>query len=272
MSYDIQKIISEHQFVPVEDWPSLEEMADGFAQHKYPHTGRLTGTVATLRFENGWVIEHDFIDANTLKWTVLEGEGIGATGTQSYEAMELRPGIVFVEFFKADFDESVTLVWKLESGNVFAAVSSFYDRDGEKRTRTDFQLATVDGKSGGEPILQSSALVGKRVLYRYSADDWYEHVYFGREIMSWHCVNGAEVGLGDTERCAYFDVAPDLIILFWTETIMPVESIVVVDLQRMRSTGRFFCWDPKPNRMVHLTFGSKATLLNETAYPASFAE
>ncbi|WP_226193360.1 molybdenum cofactor biosynthesis F family protein [Burkholderia cepacia] len=272
MDYSITQAIENHQFVPVDEWPTLEQMADGFAEHKYPRTSVLAGVREVFRFDNGWLIEHHFLDENTLSWKLLEGEGAGASGTHAYEAMEIRPGVVFVEFFKDGFDESVTLVWKLESGNLFVAVSGFVDRNGEKRTATAYQTATVDGKPGDAPIRQSSSLVGKRVLYRYSSDDWYEHVYFGREVMAWHCVNGAEVGVADVEKCAYFDVAPDLYILFWTETIMPVESIVVIDLQRMRSTGRFFCWDPKPNRMVHLTFGSIATVLNDTAYPTTFAE
>jgi hypothetical protein len=125
----------------------------------------------------------------------------------------------------------------------------------------------VEGLPGNAPITQSSALVGKHLLYRYSSDDWYEHVYLNKETFTWHSVNGAEKGLADTEKCAYFDVADGLTILFWTETIMPVESIVVVDLKEMRSTGRFLCWDPKLKKVVHLTFGSLATFLNETEYP-----
>ncbi|CAB3745505.1 Protein MoaF [Paraburkholderia sediminicola] len=272
MNYSIADTVMDQKYVPVENWPTLEEMAEGFAEHKYPQTSVLAGTKASLRFENGWLIEHHFVDEKTLTWTILEGEGTGMSASHSYEAMEVRPGIIFVDFYKDGFDEAVTLVWKLASGNVFAAVSSFFDRDGEKRTKTAFVTATVEGKPANEPITQSASLVGKRVLYRYSSDDWYEHVYLGREQMAWHCVNGAETGLADVEKCAYFDVAPGLTILFWTETIMPVESIVVIDFERMRSTGRFFCWDPKPNRMVHLTFGSKATLLNETTYPSSFSE
>ncbi|HKT96136.1 MAG TPA: MoaF C-terminal domain-containing protein [Paraburkholderia sp.] len=270
MDYSIDQTIQNHKYVPESEWPTLEEMADGFAEHKYPNTSLLAGVREVFRFDNGWLIEHHFVDEKTLTWKIVGGDGVGMTGTHTYEAMELRPGIVFVEFLKEEFEESVTLVWKLDSGNIFVAASSFYDRNGEKRTKTDFMRATVQGKPGDQPISQSSSLVGKRVLYRYSSDDWYEHVYFGREVMAWHCVNGAEQGMADVEKCACFDVAPDLTILFWSETVMPVESIVAIDLQRMRSTGRFFCWDPKPSKLVHLTFGSKATVLNDTAYPASF--
>ncbi|MNE48031.1 Molybdenum cofactor biosynthesis protein F [compost metagenome] len=166
----------------------------------------------------------------------------------------------------------MTLIWNYQTGDILAAVSSFCERAGEKRTRTDFAEALVDGMPGGAPIRKSSSLAGKRVLYRYSEDDWYEHVYFSAETMAWSCVNGAEKGIADVEKCAYYDIADGLYVLFWTETVMPVESVIVVDLKQLRSVGRFFCWDPKPAELVHLTFGSKATLLNETRYPDSFAE
>ena len=272
MSYQIEEELKLQRYVPEEQWPTLAEMADGFGEHKYPATAALAGKIVNLQFDNGWVIEHNFVDATTLKWTILEGEGTGLTSTDTYEAVEVRTGIFFVEFLKPAYQESATLIWKLETGDVLAAVSSFYDREGEKRTRTDFATAVVQGLPGGAPILQSSSLVGKRMLYRYSSDDWYEHVYFGPETMAWHCVNGAEKGLADVEKCAYFDVAEDLYVLFWTETIMPVESVIAVDLKQMRSIGRFFCWDPKPAKLIHLMFGSKATPLNATRYPTGFEE
>ncbi|TPX18770.1 uncharacterized protein E0L32_011519 [Thyridium curvatum] len=59
------------------------------------------------------------------------------------------------------------------------------------------------------------------------------------------------------------NIADHLYLLFWTEIIMPVESIVVIELHQMRSTGRFLCWDSKPESIVHVRFGSQATLLSD---------
>lgn len=270
VTYQIEKEMNAQAYIPAADWPTLGEMAEGFDGHKYSNTDCLSGKTVNIRFDNGWLIEHCFESATSLSWKVLEGEGTGLSATETYEAIEVRPGILFVEFFKPAHQESATLIWKLETGDILAAVSSFHEQNGEKRTQTDFAAAVVEGMPGGSPIKKSSSLSGKRVLYRYSADDWYEHVYFNAETMAWSCVNGAEKGIADVEKCAYYDVADDLYVLFWTETVMPVESVVVVDLKQMRSIGRFFCWDPKPSALLHLTFGSKATLLNETAYPTSF--
>ncbi|WP_171038173.1 molybdenum cofactor biosynthesis F family protein [Aquibacillus sediminis] len=267
MSYDIKKQVETQSFVPIEEWPTLEEMADGFSEHRIPHSSALSGKAFTLHFENDTVIKHDFKDEKTLVWTILKGEDKGLTGTDTYEAFEVRDGIFFVDFYKPDYEEQVSLIWKSLHGNVFVAVSSFVEIDGKKRTKTDFTSAVIAGAPGNNPINPSSDFVGKRVLYEYSSDDWYEHVYLNKETLAWHCVNGAERGLADVEKCLFYHLDEDLTILFWTETVMPVESIVVVDLKEMRSTGRFFCWDPEPERVVSLTFGSLATVLNETQYP-----
>ncbi|KUL89371.1 hypothetical protein ZTR_03635 [Talaromyces verruculosus] len=77
-------------------------------------------------------------------------------------------------------------------------------------------------------------------------------------------IDGAEKGLADTEQTKVLALGEELYLPFWTETVMPIESVVVVDLKQMRSTGRFFCWDPKAQRMVHKEFGSYATLLAES--------
>jgi len=267
MSYDINKHVEEQAFVPVEDWPTIEEMADGFSEYRIPRTSVLTGQTLILDFDNGSVIKYEFPDEKTLAWTILDGNEKGLSGTDIYEAYEVRDGIFFVTIFKPDHNGMVSLIWKSEDGNVFVADSYFVEVDGERRTKTDFISAVIEGSPGNKPIVQTSDLVGMRVLYFYSSDDWYEHVYFNKETMAFHCVNGAEKGLAEVEQCKHFGLDEDLSILFWTETVLPIESVVIIDLKEMRSTGRFFCWDPKPQKPCALTFGSLAHVLNHTIYP-----
>ena len=267
MGYDINKNVEKQAYIPVEEWPTIEEMADGFCEHRIPGTAALAGRTFNLVFDNGDIIEHEFVDEKTLAWSILQGDGKGLAGTDSYEAYEVRAGVFFVSVYKPDYEEMISLVWKSEDGNVFVAKSYFVEIDGERRTKTDFCSAVIEGAPGNRPIVQTPELVGKRVLYRYSSDDWYEHVYLNKETMAWHCVNGAEKGLADVEKCAYFSLDEGLTILFWTETVLPIESIIVIDLKEKRSTGRFFCWDPKPQQTIAITFGSLATELNHTVYP-----
>jgi hypothetical protein len=143
---------------------------------------------------------------------------------------------------------------------------------GERRTWTTFVDATEADDRSVAAFPPSNELVGKHVLYRYTPRDAYQHFYVSQGTLMWHCVAGTEKDVADAEQSRVYKLSDSLYLLFWTETVMPVESIVVIDLKEMRSTGRFLCWDPKPQAKVHVRFGSQATLLNEADVAAELAK
>ncbi|EWY82597.1 hypothetical protein FOYG_14691 [Fusarium oxysporum NRRL 32931] len=251
-------------FVPVAKWPTLQEMADGFREHLMPASNKLQGKYFEHTYDNGWKISHDF-GADSVTWKILEGEGTGLTAPAKYEAFEVRPDVFFVDFFKPDYNEVVSLIVDTVTGQAIAGVSGFKDENGERRTFTSFINAVAFGGKPVEPFPATDELIGKHVLYRYTPRDAYEHVYLNKGTMAWHCLSGTERGIADAEKCQMLKLRDNLYMLFWTETVMPVESIVVVDLEKMRSTGRFYCWDPKPKEAVHVRFGSYATVVAETS-------
>ncbi|EEU43646.1 uncharacterized protein NECHADRAFT_94970 [Fusarium vanettenii 77-13-4] len=252
------------KFVPVSEWPTLEEMADGFREHLMPSTSKLSGRNIEHTFDNGYKISHLFGDAGNLTWKILEGEDKGLTGEAEYEAYEVRPDIFLIDFYKPSYEEQVTLVLDTTTGQCLAGVSGFHDLKGERRTWTKFMNANAQRSKKVVPFPETDELIGKHILYRYTPRDAYEHVYLNKGTFTWHCLDGTEKGLADAEECKMLKLRDNLYLLFWTETIMPVESIVVIDLEHMRSTGRFYCWDPKPQRAVHVRFGSYATVLADT--------
>jgi hypothetical protein len=260
--------LREQPFVPVDHWPDLSAMVESFGERVLPPTQALAGRTVTLRFDNGWVIDHEFLDAGQLRWTILDGDGAGQTAKETYTAIEARPGIFIIDFLKnrETAPEDATIVLDIASEQATMAISNLVDRDGETRTATTFSHATI-GDAARAPHALSSGLVGKRMYYRYSERDHYEHVYLNRGTFTWHCIRGAEQGLADTEPTRTYEIAEDLYLFFWTETIMPVEAVLLIDLRHMRSVGRMFGWDPAPNQLVHLPFSSRATLLNATTYP-----
>jgi hypothetical protein len=143
------------------------------------------------------------------------------------------------------------------------ATSSFHLVDEKKRTITTFTDACVEGHDGASGYALTSELIEKHILYRYTEKDAYEHIYHNQGTFTWHCLGGTEQGMADTEPCKMLKLSDELYLLFWSEKIMPVESVVVIDLKAMRSCGRFLCWDPKPQKAVHTIFGSYATLLGD---------
>ncbi|KAH7123195.1 molybdenum cofactor biosynthesis protein F [Dactylonectria macrodidyma] len=252
-------------FVPVSNWPTLEELAAGYSEHLMPQSSMLHGKRFQHFFDNGFKISHHFVDGETLDWKVLEGgDQTGLSGNAQYKAYEVRSDIFFVDFYKPDYNEQVSLVLDVITGQAVVGVSGFSDQGKERRTWTKFFNAIEDQRGAVDPYQPTEELIGKHVLYRYTPRDAYEHVYLNKGTFLWHCLSGTEKGLADAEPCKMLKLRDSLYLLFWTETIMPVESFIVVDLEAMRSAGRFFCWDPKPQRTVHVQFGSYATVLAET--------
>ncbi|KAM0421441.1 hypothetical protein ACHAPT_010795 [Fusarium lateritium] len=248
-------------FVPVSEWPTLEEMAAGFQEHLMPATSKLNGRHFEHTFDNDCQISHDFGDAGKLTWEILQGEGKGLTGEAEYEAYEVRPDIFLIDFYKPTYEEQVTLILDATNGQAVVGVSGFHDVKDDRRTWTKFMNARAHGSNTVKPFPNTEELIGKHILYRYTPRDAYEHIYLNKGTFVWHCLEGTEKGLADAEECKMLKLRDNLYLLFWTETIMPVESIVVIDLEHMRSTGRFYCWDPKPQRALHVRFGSYATVL-----------
>ncbi|MGT2463623.1 MoaF C-terminal domain-containing protein [Sinomonas atrocyanea] len=260
---------TEQDYVPTDQWPDVTVMLDGFGEPTLPASDSLEGAPIEVRFENGWTIEHTFADGQ-ITWTITDGEGAGQSGTHPYRAVEVRPGIFFVDFVKGEGAHSsdVSMVIDQSDGRVTVADSSFVDRDGKVRMHTEILSGRVAGTGEIEPRRRTSELVGKRIYYRYSPTEHYEHIYLNSGTFVWHCVKGGEVGLADADPIQVFELADGIVILHWSETVMPVESIVVIDLANKRSIGRMFCWDGPTLDTVHLPFDSQFTILEDTAYPA----
>ncbi|MFV0434602.1 MAG: MoaF C-terminal domain-containing protein [Leucobacter sp.] len=257
---------TEQGYVPVDEWPELTRMVEGFGDPSLPPSS-LDGRDLSIRFENGWTISHAFADGQ-ITWTIVEGDGLGETGTHPYRAVEVRPEIFFVDFVKGEGTHSsnVSMLIDLRDGRVTVAESSFVDRDGAMRMATVFLHGRI-GEGDIEPRSASSELVGKRIYYRYSPTEHYEHVYLNAGTFVWHCVRGGEVGLADADPIRVFAVDDDLVLLHWSETVMPVESIVAIDLRQKRSIGRMFCWDGPTLAPLRIPFDSEFTVLDSAEYP-----
>jgi hypothetical protein len=259
----------ELDFVPHDQWPTIEQLAQGYDEYLMSESTGLANRRFLFLFENGWEIDHQFDSGGNLTWDILEGgEHTGLKATQPYKAFEVRPGIFFVNFYKEKFEEQVSMVLDTVGGRVLNAISSYERRaDGETRTRSQFVQAALADHPAPGTFKTTDELVGKRMLYRYSPRDWYEHIYLNKSTLAWHCLSGVEKGLADTEKLDAWKIAEGCYLLTWSERVMPVEAFIITDLQHKRSTGSFFCWDPKPAKPIRMLFGSHAEIANQTDYP-----
>lgn len=259
-------LASTQDFVPEDQWPSVSVMLDGFGQQTLPASAALSGTTLRVVDDLGQSVEYVFQDQNSLTWSADKAER-HQSGSAPYKAIEARPGIFIIDFVRGSklTSENVTIILDQNTGAVTTGVSRLVEVDGKVRGTTDFSYANVTG--GDVKHARTDDLVGKRIFYRYSDIETYEHIYLNLGTFTWHCLRGGEVGLADTDHCKTWKVADDLYIFFWTEKVMTVEAVLLVDLREQRSIGRMFGWDDKLNTELVLPFNSRLSVLNTTVYP-----
>lgn len=252
-------------YVPTEDWPDVTAMLDGFGAPSLAATAALEGEPVSITLEDG----------QPLTLTFSAGEGTITTADNStsspYRAVEARRGIYLIDLLSASGAHSTdtTILLNTNSGQVKIATSRFIDRQGTVRMETVFLDGQIDGHDAAAALPPTEDLVGKRIYYKYSPTEHYEHIYLNRGTFVWHCIRGAEVGLADVDPVQMWRVDDELVLLHWSETVMPVESIVLIDLQQRRSIGRMFCWDGPTLDIVHIPFDSQFEVLNDTHYPTT---
>lgn len=256
-------------YVPEDEWPTVSTMLEGFGEQTLGASSSLAGTSIVLLDENGSSTEYIFETATTLRWRSDAAHG-ATTGTATYKAIEAREGIFIVDFVVGDGVDArnTTFVYNATTGVATSGFSTFVKGEDKVRGNTDFIHATTPESTNAPAHPRSSELVGKRIYYRYSDTEAYEHIYLTPGAFTWHCIRGGEQGLADTERCMTFDVADDLYLFFWTEKVMTVEAVLLVDLREKRSIGRMFGWDDSSQEPVVLPFNSRLSILNTTNYPS----
>lgn len=242
-------------------------MVDGFGSPSLPDSGRLEGTTLQISFEDGSSATGLFSDG-VVRWKEVSPHRTAASSAFTYRSVDARPDILFVDFVRGDGAHStnISLVVDFTTGQVTYCPSSFVDRNGAIKMTTAILHGALEGYDI-TPRKTTTELVGKRIYYRYSPTEHYEHVYLNAGTFVWHCIRGGEVGLADADPIQVFSVADGLVLLHWSETVMPVESIVLIDLQHHRSIGRMFCWDGPTLQPVRIPFDSRFKILSDTAYP-----
>ncbi|HWV77889.1 MAG TPA: MoaF C-terminal domain-containing protein [Isoptericola sp.] len=111
----------------------------------------------------------------------------------------------------------------------------------------------------------TTELVGMRNRYTYSPNEAYEHVYLTPDLYTWHCLQGVEKGLADTDRCHHVTIRDRLTLFVWREKIVPTLGLILVDLERMKTDGKIFGNDGfDTTTFVNFPVGARAEVLNVT--------
>jgi MoaF C-terminal domain/MoaF N-terminal domain len=238
-------------------WIPVGALGDAFQpdNNTLPPVAELSGRTVSLHFENGWVIDHTFIDGERLSWQVVEGEADVRQGQERYVATRPRQDIYFVDFIKSgERASSVSLVLDFARGVFLAvlgelpkaddAMTPFLARIAQGRELTAVTAVFLRGGIGASVVADdvlpqpTQELLGKRIEYRYSPFELYEHIYLNEHLYTWRCIEGSERGLGDTDACHHYKIADGLYLFAWREKIVPTLGVIVIDLAALKTTGK----------------------------------
>lgn len=267
------------------DFPTVEELSQGFSEFKLPQADELVGRKIILNYENGYEMIYEFLDNETIKVKYINGE-VEEKISAIYTAVSPREKIYVIDFIWS-FGEtkSFTTVIDLNKNIATTLIAKLPDKEevaisqferGDKglpltSVKAEFEHASIDTKFSSDTVKHkfTSDLIGKRILFKYSSKDAYEHIYLNENYYTWHCVSGIEKGLCDTDRCFYLKIEENLYWFTWLERVVPTVGTVVedLDLNKMRSYGKIYGYESYDmGKVTNFPVGSYATMLNKTEY------
>jgi hypothetical protein len=211
-------------------WIPVGELADGFSPESniLPQGYDLAGQTIELDFEDG--------GARILRQDAVQYIQLEDGSTPEVRITSLREGLYFIDYLPVHAPRgSVTLLLDVASGAALEIEGTMPPSDEAARgpfTRVQvnesltavgavFRAGRVAGSEVEFGFPRTTELVGKRIRYRYSTTELYEHIYLNPSFYSWHCLTGVEAGLCDTDFCHYIKLREELYLFVWQEKIVP---------------------------------------------------
>jgi len=255
------------------------ELAKGISEFVLPDSDDLIGQTLRLFFDDGSAVRIKFNSVHKLFWEELDADGRHSCGTEIYRATSPREGIYLLDYILKDrHATTVSLVLDFNLNIATAVIGTLPSetqtlKDPFTRVREGLELTCVTARFLRATIerpfeVSDSAhattleLVGRRIKYTYSRTEAYEHIYLNDKLYTWHCLKGIEKGLADTDRCHYYKIAASLYLFVWREKIIPTLGLVLVDLDRLKTTGKLFGYAGEDfGRLVNAPIGAHAQIL-----------
>lgn len=222
------------------DWKAMDDFAAGIDGNRLPRSLALAGTVLELTEQGRSPLRMEFTSGDEVEWRRADG----ACGKDWYEAVEVRPDVLYVTVT----DEykpmrAAVLVVNRRTGHTLTIWSVIAPGEvpGQPRVGQHFRPGILhDVTVSGDPPAPTRDLVGLRALYRYSPNHLYEHVYLSSERYAWQCLVGEQRGHGDVDLATAWGLGDNLYVFTFREFRIPVAATWLYDFDSMRTTGTFF--------------------------------
>ncbi|MBS1897542.1 MAG: MoaF N-terminal domain-containing protein [Actinobacteria bacterium] len=248
----------------LDEWRTYDEFAAGIDTFRLPNTD-LAGTALALTLDDGSSLSLDF-GAGTVDWS-----GLGASGTDPYDAVAVRDDVVFVNLPLVSRErEALTVVYSTTSHRATVIRSRIAAEavEGTPQVAQEFWAATTDGGAPtGEQPGPSRDLIGKRNVYRYSPYHLYEHVYVSSQRYAWQCLEGVQRGHGDMDLSTVWKFADGLYLFCFREFRIAVASVWLHDLGYQLMTTGIFLGLNGEGAAEHSRAGGHIYPLGSVSYP-----
>ncbi|VXB19552.1 Molybdenum cofactor biosynthesis protein MoaF [Microbacterium sp. 8M] len=227
----------------LDEWRTYDEFAAGIDTYRLPSTD-LGGTSLVLALDDGQTLSLRFGPSTDSGTGRVEWSGLGAAGTDPYDAVAVRDDVVFLNLPLTSRErEALTVVFSTATHRAVVVRSRIAPEavEGTPQVGQEFWAATTDaGPATGEVPGPSRDLIGKRNVYRYSPHHLYEHVYVSSQRYAWQCLEGVQRGHGDMDLSTVWKFADGLYLFCFREFRIAVASVWLHDLgYQLRTTGIF---------------------------------
>lgn len=261
------------------NFPTVQELSNGFSEFKLDQAKELISKELKLFYEDEQITTYTFLDSECLK-VKYQGAGEDETYACVYSAVSPRKDIYIIDFIQSyGQTQSVTTVIDLLkeiATTMVAILPTKEEADISQLVRAEKELpmtsvtatflhASIESEftKATQKHDYTTDLIGKTVQFRYSTNDVYEHIYLNDKFYTWHCTQGIESGLCDTDRCYYLKIEENLYWFTWLEKVVPTIGTVVEDLEEgtMRSYGKICGYDSyATGKITNFQVGSYASL------------
>ncbi|MGW3995214.1 MoaF C-terminal domain-containing protein [Amycolatopsis sp. NPDC004772] len=228
-----------------------------------PQTSALEGWAMSLELD-GEIVTLGFADG-IAGWSHHDGR----SGADPYDAVEVAPDIFFIDVWRRSHSEreALTLIVDRTSGRAMSVLTTVNDHavPGKPRITQTFAAGTLAGVDVEQSPAETRDLLGRRLVTVYSPELVYEHVYLNSRLCAWQCIRGDEPGKADCDEATYWRFAENLYVFAFRERMIPCASVILLDLTRSRSTGKFL--EIEDGKIHNGGIGSDLHLLPAATYP-----
>ena len=223
------------------EWKAMEDFSAGIDTNRLPQTDALEGQTHEITLADGGHVSLAFGAGRTVTWSVT-GESWAGSGVDTYDGVAVGDGAFWVDLNLSQRPvESITAVFQPATGWALLVHSIIHGEDFTTETRVmqTFHPGYVGSHSEVTLPEETRDLIGKRTLFRYSANHLYEHIYLSSRRFVWHNLVGEQRGHAAAELATTWKLEDGLYVFTWREEIIPVGTVFVFDYARGRSTGKF---------------------------------